>query len=446
MKATAFAALLAASLVVGCEKTPPATPTQEPTPSIQRPDAGAPKAEQPLQATDAGKALETIEREIAFYTKQARAKSGWIHLERVVGGQLALARLTGNVDHYIAAEKTLEEAFAMAKEGAGPFMMRAQLNYTIHRNAEVEADLARQEKSLLQKDSDKAQVAAMRGDLAFHRAELDAARKLYNDALGHKRDSATVGRLAFLDLKTGAVDAARRGYEEVAEMADNDKVQRSWALLHRGIVELEIGNVKEALAWYEKADEAFTGWYLVEEHVAEAKLLLGDPDAAIELYESIVARTPSGEFMAALAESWAAKGDAEREKAWMVKAAEAFERDIAKLPSAASGHALEFYLGYDPKRALELARQNFELRPNHDAHMLLAQAHLASGSPANARDALAPVVGSSWASPDFLATVAVAFEGADEEISKSAEAAAAKIDPEAVAGLREALGLSAPAN
>ncbi len=435
--------LLAVLVGSGCDKPaaePEAPKVAATTTAAVEPAKSAPRLDGP---TATGKALVEVDANITFHRRQGEQKGGWLHYESLAGAYLTRARLTGSIDDYVAAGDAIAEAFKRAAPGTGPFFTRAHYNYTIHQIARVEPDLVIDEKRLLRKTADMERTAGLRGDLAFHRGDLDAARASYEAALKHRRSLATVARTAFLDLKTGNLDAARKGYEEAATMAKSDRVQRAWAQLHRGIVELEAGEPATALVWYEKANESFSGWYLIEEHIAEAKLLLGDPDGAIAMYESILARTPSGEFMAALADCWEAKGDAVRQKEWTEKARAAFERDIAKLPSAASGHALEFYVTHDFKRALELAKENVKLRPNHEARMFLAQAHLANGQPDEARQALKPVVGSAWATPDFLATVAIAFAGADDAVAIPAAAAAEKLSAGAVAALRTSLALPA---
>lgn len=420
--------LLVLLVLPACDrKSPePAAPT-----TIPKTATVAPAPEPMQKPTAAGDLHDRLGNDIDFYRKKGEETNSWIQLERVANAHMNRARLTGNIEEYLLAKKAIDDAFGMAVEGAGPFVTRAHYHYMIHEIGKVDADIANAEKKLLKKDHELAEIAAMRGDLAFHRADLDGARQHYTESLAIDETASTVGRLALLDLKTGNYDAARKGYEKSAELSKREPYSHSWALLHRGIVELETDNVADALTWYEKADAAFSGWYLVEEHIAEAKLLLGDPDAAIALYESILARTPSGEFMAAMAESYAAKGDEAKEKEWLDKARAAFERDIAKLPSAASGHALEFYLDHDHKRALELAKSNFELRPNHESRLLLAQAHLANGSQKEAEEVLRPVADSAWATPGFLATVAVVFDG-----QPAGAKAAEKVGAEAVAEMR----------
>ena len=434
-----YAGVLSLVLMAGCDKpaSPPvAEADQGAAEQVQpAPDASVDK-ELPDQPTAAGKAIARLDSNLVFHQKQAEAKGGWLHHARIAGTHLARGRLTGRIDDYVDAGKALERAFEVAKPDTGPFFERAHYNYTIHRIADVEADLANDENKIVRHANDKARTAGLRGDLAFHRGDLDAARQKYREALTHKKTFATVARLAWLDLKTDRVDWARKGYEEAIKLARGDKQQRAWAELHRGVVELEIADVGAALSWFERANKTFDGWYLIEEHIAEAFKLLGRVDEAIAVYDSVVARVPNGEFMAALAECHELKGDTAAAAEWHEKARAAFERDLQKLPSAASGHAVEYFLVHDRARALELARDNFDLRPGHEARMFYAQALVAAGKRAKAQKILRPVLDTAWSTADFAATAAIVFQGTDR-----ATALDAKADPATVTELREALGL-----
>lgn len=386
--------------------------------------------------TAAGRAIVALESAIDFRRKKLADRAGWLDWNAIASAFMARARLTGNVDDYVAAKRAIDKAFEFDKIGAAPYLTRANYHFTIHDLAKVEPDVAKFSERLTLQNDDKAAIAGLRGDVAFHSGDLDRALELYREAEELHANIGSAGRLGNYFTKTGAYDDARKWYEKGLDRAKSDKGQKAWALLHRGIVELETGNVAEAERWYRKADETFDGWYLVEEHIAEARLLQGAPDEAIEMYESILARVPNGEFMAAMADAQEARGDEASATQWRARAKEAFDRDIAKLPSAASGHALEFYLAEDRERALELARENFETRQGHEARVLLAQALLMNDEMEEAREVLEPILDSDWATPAFFATIAIAYEDVDPKRASNAADRARAVDEGAVEELR----------
>ena len=56
-----------------------------------------------------------------------------------------------------------------------------------------------------------------------------------------------------------AVEGTRKG----------DKFLHAWTLLHRGILELDTGHHQDAKTYFERANQTFSGWSLIEEHLAE---------------------------------------------------------------------------------------------------------------------------------------------------------------------------------
>ncbi len=147
------------------------------------------------------------------------------------------------------------------------------------------------------------------------------------------------------------------------------------------------------------ANRILPGWWLIEEHIAESWALTGRTREAEALYLSIVERTGHPEFMDALARIAEAKGDTEA-SAWDARADQAFEKQIAKFPEAASGHALDHFLARaeNSERAIQLAEANARIRPNGEALLQLAQAYRLAGRAADARAALSRAAATGWVS------------------------------------------------
>lgn len=382
--------------------------------------------------TDASRALQRIEEGLRFETGRARSVPGWTPHRNIAQLHLGRARLIGSAEDYPAAEEAMREAFDEAEEGTGPFLARASLNMTIHRVDRVEADLERFERRIVIKPDERARVAGLRGDVAMLTGPLERASRMYHVAEELDPTMSSAAGIGNYELKMGDYDEARVWYRRALERTRPGTLQRAWSLLHLGIVELESNHLDEAARFYARADEAFSGWYLIEEHIAEAMLLRGDIDGAIGTYRDILERVPNGAFYAALADAYDARGDAALAAQAREDAAAAFERDIDAAPTAVSAHAIEFYLATDPSRALALARENFATRPGPEARVRLAQALLRLGDTAKAARVLTPVTETRWATLDYLATASLAFAESSPVLAAAARHRAEQVDPAAV--------------
>lgn len=424
----------------GCSEAPHVEPAPQRPAVVIAP--AVPAAESPVvKATDVDETLAKLQASIEFYQRRFDDTGSWMDAETIVEARLARARLSGDIADYLAAGQALDAAFTGAKPGAGPFLSSAGFNMVVHQIDRSEASLDQYKKRIWLKDAEKAAIAGLEGDIAFHRGDLAGAFAHFEDAEKIDPTTASAGRLANYFLRTGDYEKARSLYASAeSRVSSTDAGKRAWAILQRGVVELEAGNLDAALAFVERANTTYSGWYLIEEHLAEITLLKGEAAQAIELYKNVIQRVPNGEFYAALGDAHAEAGQPELAQAAYAQAKAAFERDIAKLPSAASGHAIDFYLAHDYPRALDLARQNFVLRPGHEARTKLAQALLANGNRPEALEVLKPTMETEWATVDFLATASLVLAG-DPARAEAYRQRAEAVDSSSVDALSSQLGL-----
>ncbi|HET6582047.1 MAG TPA: hypothetical protein VFG69_01345, partial [Nannocystaceae bacterium] len=180
--------------------------------------------------------------------------------------------------------------------------------------------------------------------------------------------------LAHHAAKTGAVDRADELYAEALGLAE-ERQTAAWLELQRGLLDLERDRLDEAAAHYRAAAARFSGWWLVDEHLAEIDAKQGKRDSAIAAYRELVVRTGNPEFMDALAELLITDTPQEATQ-WRARARAEYERRLARFPAATYGHALEHFLAAPDgaAKSLELARANQRVRPGPDADALLARA------------------------------------------------------------------------
>ena len=355
--------------------------------------------------------------DVSLTGAEARARSqtdAWSPLAAVVGYRMARARLSGDLGDYERAEADLEQAFARAVAGGGPWLVAAQLHFTLHRLDEASAAVDRADAAVLIDDPTRAAIAGLRGDIALQRGDMDEARSQLEMAESLDPTSSSASRLALWHWRSGDFAAAEAGYRSAMDRYRGLSAEaRSWFHLQLGLLDLDRGAYDDALVHYLDANAELSGYYLVEEHVAEILVLTGEAEQARYIYDEVVERTDAPEFMDALAELHAEAGDAATSAAWVAAARERYEADIARMPDAAIGHALDHYLSFGPaERALELAEQNYELRPNPGAEAQLALAQLGVGELDAAVERMDAALAGGWRSFELHETGAMIYAAA----------------------------------
>ena len=136
--------------------------------------------------------------------------------------------------------------------------------------------------------------------------------------------------------------------------------------MQRGRRELDRGRHDRAWVHYEQADRAYSGYWLVEEHVAE---LLGAQrkfDQAVALYQRALARAPRPELQHALGDLYLFIGEAERARPWHDRALAAYLESAGRGDVHYYHHLARFYadVRQDGAEAVKWARKDAELRPH----------------------------------------------------------------------------------
>lgn len=340
------------------------------------------------------------------------APDQWLMHEIHASEQLARAQLSGSYDDYAAAQQALDAAFKVAVKGSGPHIMQASLDFSMHRLARAQAQLAAIDGYAVPPDpGDRAEMAAIRGDIAFYRGDYPAALADYDKADALVPGSASFRRAIFA-ARTGDVDQAdaylaeaERGYRSPSPQT------RSYMALQRGILDLDRGRLNDAMAHFREADTLFPGRWLIEEHIAEVLNLQGKPAQAEALYRDIVRRTGHPEFIDALAGIAETRGDKAEARRLYARSWTIWSRRLTQFPEATYGHAIDHCVAKgDWPCALRLAQRNHEARPYGEAKIALARALLGNGRAREAQAMIEQVLASRWRTPDLHSTAADVFE------------------------------------
>lgn len=356
-------------------------------------------------------------------TAAEKSADQWLMHEIHASELLGRAQISGSYDDYAAAQAALARAFKVAVKGSGPHLMQASLDFSMHRLARAEAQLAAIDAYAVPPDpGDRAEIAAMRGDIAFYRGQYSVALGYYDQADALVPGAASFRRAIFA-ARTGDVDKADE-YFEAAERAYRSPTPqtRSYMELQRGILDLDRGRLNEAMTHFRKADSLFPGRWLIEEHIAEVLNLQGKVAQSEKLYRSIVKRTGHPEFIDALAGIAEARGDKAVAKRLYARSSVIWSKRLQQFPEATYGHAIDHCVAkQDWPCALRLAQRNHEARPYGEAKVALAGALLGNGRVEEARAMIEQVLASPWRTPDVHSTAADVYQA-----SGMAEKAAAQ--------------------
>jgi Tfp pilus assembly protein PilF len=397
----------------------------------------------PAQDTDAGKELAALLERKKWLEERIAAEGhkAWRDDQELAQNAMKRASLLGDWSLYTEAEEALEGSFAKAAKKGGPHEVRASLELTLHRLEPAEASARAILGGVIVQAESRSRAEQILGSVALQRGDLTAAREHFNTAHQVAPSSGTLLLLSDLVFKTGQADKARALIDEaLTKTSARNPFEQATVLLRRGIIELETNHIDEARAYFEKANAAYSGWYLIEEHLAEVTALQGKNDEARAMYADIVRRTQRGEFMSALADVLEEAGEADEAKAWRDLAARAFARDMKAYPQAAWGHALDFFLEHDtPERALEIASENARARPWCEAKLGLAEALALSEKLDEAQALVDGCLASDWETPGLRVTAAHVYKAKGDLETARAHAARAE---ELAKGSAAELGLS----
>ena len=272
------------------------------------------------------------------------------------------AQLTGSAADLQATEATIERSLREIGPLTGLYLLKANLDFKQHRLKQADQDIA-----ALSRFAGDARIVALKAGIDFQRGRYEAAKMGYLSAVEKDPTWDNLARLAYWQGKFGDPDLADRLYRQAAEQIYAKEMRAyAWVELQRGLLDLNRGRYDEAMAHYRKAEKAYSGYWLVDEHMAE---LLGATrrfDEAVRLYESVVARAPLPELRQRLGDLYLFMGKPEQASRWHGQALAGY------LDSAARGevnyyhHLAGFYADMrgDGAEAVKWAEKDLALRSN----------------------------------------------------------------------------------
>ena len=287
------------------------------------------------------------------------------------------ASLTGNFTEFKVTETAIDDAILRFGPWADLCLLKANLDYKFHRIPKTKRDL-----EMVPRLADSPQGKVLKADIDLQEGRYQEARAGYEQAIESNRTWDNLARLAYFSAKMGDETSAEQLYIDSAdEITAKEMRSYAWVELQRGLLDLSHGRYEEARAHYSRANEAYSGYWLIDEHLAELLGAQGRFDEAVALYEKVISRVSKPELEQAIGELYALMGEPREAEAWYQKALAAY------LESAESGnvhfyhHLADFYVDVheNGEEAVKWAQKDLELRPNFATQGALAWAYHRNG-------------------------------------------------------------------
>jgi tetratricopeptide (TPR) repeat protein len=296
------------------------------------------------------------------------------------------ASLTGNFAEFEVAETAINNAIQQFGPWADLCLLKANLDFKFHRLANAKHDLA-----MVPGLANCFQGKALKADLDLQEGRYKDARKGYEGVIQDNRTWDNLVRLAYLEAKMGDVDGAEQLYSEAEdEITAKEMRSYAWVELQRGLLDLTHGCYEGAWSHYKRANEAYSGYWLTDEHIAELLGAQGKFDEAVVLYEEVIARVPRPEFQQALGDLYVFMGNNDQAQPWHEKALATYLKSAQRGDVHYFHHLADFYADVreDGAEAVRWARKDLELRQSFSTQAALAWGLYRDGRFAEALDAM----------------------------------------------------------
>ena len=277
--------------------------------------------------------------------------------------------------------KTSQGGVQTALEEFGPcqelYVLSASLHLKLHRVAEAKSLL--KEIPSAQWDQD---FTLLQADLAEQEGRYVDATNLCHQTLRYGERWDALARLAHLDFLAGNFSSAETNFS-AAEPLLTAKDMRSfaWLEVQHGRMEFQRGNYQQARKLYDRASQAYTGYWLTEAALAELDAAERKFPLAVARYERLITGTGKPEFQEALGDLYFYAGKPALAQFWQDQACAAFFASVAQGDVHFFHHLTHFFADTrtNGAEAVKWAQADFQLRKNAFTADALAWAFFRNG-------------------------------------------------------------------
>jgi len=324
-------------------------------------------------STDYEREIEQIDLDIARLRVTVASRPSDVESRvRLVYRLYHRVSLSGDLTGCREVEAAADEAMEQHGPQEDLCLLKANLDFKLHRLVKARSDL-----EMSTALPGRFEGRTLLAEIDFQEGRYERARVTLEGLIAENRTWDNLARLAYWWSKMGDMDAADRLYVEAAdELTAKEMRSYAWVELQRGVLDLARGRYEDAAVHYARANRAYSGYWHVEEHVAELLAAQGLFEEASARYEELLTGVAKPELQQTLGELYLLMGEAERASPWLDRALENY------LESARCGdvhyyhHLTDFYADVreDVAEALRWARLDWEMRPNYATQAALAWA------------------------------------------------------------------------
>jgi tetratricopeptide (TPR) repeat protein len=282
------------------------------------------------------------------------------------------ATLCGDPAAFDRAEAEIDKTILRFGPQEDLCFLKAHLDFQLHRLDAVKRDLA-----MAPALAGRFEGRALQAEVDFQEGRYGQAKSEYERLIEENPTWDNLARLAHFKSKMGEMEEADELYFDAEDQLTAKEMRSfAWIELQRGVLDLSRGHYEHAAGHYDRARRAYSGYWVVDEHIAELLAARGKFSEALALYQSLVARVPKPELRQALGELYLFLGKPAQADPWLNVALAGY-LDFARRSDARYGHHLSHFFSdvrEDAKEALSWARKDIALRENFSTQAALAWA------------------------------------------------------------------------
>jgi tetratricopeptide (TPR) repeat protein len=341
-----------------------------------------------------------------------------------------LASLGGKPQDFDAAERTVHAAIERFGPREDLCLLKANLDFRFHRLADVRADL-----DMAPLLPTRSQAHSIVADLDFQEGRYAEARAAYEQLIEADPCWDDMARLAHFHWKMGNRDEADVWFDRAAdELTAKQMRSFAWVELQRGVLDLSHGDYASARGHYDRAARAYSGYWLIDEHIAELLAAEERFDEAEAIYLSLADRNPKPELLQTLGELYNFMGEPEKAAPYLDRACDIYLESAERGEVHYLHHLADFFSDVRPDgaQAVKWAQKDLELRQNFNTEAAMALALHVNGHHNEALVWIERSLGSGVQDAHIFSQATAIYRAAGRErAATECEAAAARINPNA---------------
>jgi tetratricopeptide (TPR) repeat protein len=338
------------------------------------------------------------------------------------------ASLGGDLTAFQEVESRLDTAIAQLGPAPDLCLLKANLDFKLHRLKATKRDLAMAE-GLTETTQGKAIVA----DVVFQEGLYEEAQQRYEGLIAEERTWDNLARLAHLRARMGDLAGAEGLYVEAEdELTAKEMRSFAWLELQRGLLHLKHGEFAKARERYDRANRAYSGYWLIEEHFAGLLAAEHRVAEAVAAYRNVLRRVPKPEAQQALGNLYRQSGQDQEAELCFQEALASYLRSAERGDVHYYHHLVDFYsdVRHDGEEALKWARKDLEVRNNPSTQAAVAWALHLTGRNAEAQEMIDHALGSGVQDPGlFMQAGKIHSAAGEHEHGEHYLKLAAKLNP-----------------